>query len=113
MEIELFAGVPVSDHEAAVAWFERLLGEPASFQPHDTESVWILAERRSIYVVAAERAGGGLVTVMIDDLDSFMTAAEERGVVPETVEDYGNGVRKAVYRDPDHNEIGFGQVPAT
>ncbi len=114
MTVDLFAGVPVSDYEAAVSWFERLLGEPASFQPHDTESVWILAERRSVYVVlAADRAGGGLVTVMIDDLDGFMAAAGERGVEPETVEDYGNGVRKAVYRDPDGNEIGVGEARAT
>ena len=114
MTVDLFAGVPVSDYEAAVDWFERLLGQPASFQPHDTESVWILAENRSVYVVlAAERAGGGLVTVMIDDLDSFMAAAEARGVKPGTVEDYGDGVRKAVYRDLDGNEIGVGEAPST
>ena len=112
MEIDLFAGVPVSDYQAAVNWFERLLGEPASFQPHDTESVWILAEHRALYVVLSpDRAGGGLVTVMVDDLDRFMTAVGERGIEPATVEDYGNGVRKAVYRDPDDNEIGVGQAP--
>lgn len=27
-------------------------------------------------------------------------------------ETYSNGVRKALYRDPDGNEIGFGGAPA-
>ena len=111
MEIELFAGVPVSDYETGVAWFERLLGEPASFQPHDTESVWTLAEHRHLYVVLdPERAGHALVTFMVDDLDAFLASA---GVEPAAVEHYGNDVRKAVFRDPDGNEIGVGEVPAT
>jgi hypothetical protein len=30
MEVDLFAGVAVSDFDRAVAWFERLLGEPTA-----------------------------------------------------------------------------------
>ena len=37
MEAALFAGVAVSDFDRAVAWFEALLGEPATFEAHDTE----------------------------------------------------------------------------
>ncbi len=112
MAIDLFAGVPVSDFAAGVAWFERLLGGPASFQPHDTESVWTLAEHRYVYVVLDPgRAGHALVTFMVDDLDRFLAAADDEGVEPVTVEHYGNDVRKAVFRDPDGNEIGVGEVP--
>lgn len=112
MGIELFAGIPVSDYAAGVAWFERLLGARASFQPHETESVWTLAEHRYVYVVLdPDRAGHALVTFMIDDLDRFLAAASESGVVPETVEHYGDDVRKAVFRDPDGNEIGVGELP--
>ena len=112
MPIELFAGVPVSDHAAGVSWFERLLGEPSSFQPHATESVWTLAEHRYVYVVLdPERAGHALVTFMVDDLEGFLAAAGDEGVEPVTVEEYENDVRKAVFRDPDGNEIGVGEVP--
>jgi hypothetical protein len=31
MTIDLFAGIPVSDDAAAVAWYERLLGAAPSF----------------------------------------------------------------------------------
>lgn len=33
----LFAGIPVSDFAAALAWYERLLGGPPSFFPHGAE----------------------------------------------------------------------------
>lgn len=112
MTIDLFAGVPVSDYAAGVAWFERLLGESASFRPHDTESVWTLAEHRFVYVVLdPERAGHALVTFMVDDLDVFLAAAGGAGIEPEVVEHYENDVRKAVFRDPDGNEVGVGEVP--
>ena len=52
-----------------------------------------------------------MVTVFVDDLDGFVESAASRGIHPETQETYGNGVRKAIYRDPDGNELGFGGAP--
>ena len=113
MEAALFAGVAVSDFDRAVAWFEALLGEPATFEAHDTERVWDLAEHRSMYVVLRpERAGHALVTAFFLDphaLDAFVDAAATRGI--RRRETYGNGVRKVTYHDPDGNEIGFGSMP--
>ncbi len=40
MEIDLFAGVAVGDFDTAVAWFERLLGEPPTFKSNDSDWVW-------------------------------------------------------------------------
>jgi hypothetical protein len=115
MEAALFAGVAVSDFDRAVVWFEALLGEPATFEAHDTEQVWDLAEHRSMYVVLRpERAGQALVTAFFldpRDLDDFVAAAASRGIEPTTQETYGNGVRKVTYHDPDGNEIGFGSMP--
>ena len=34
-----------------------------------------------------------------------------RGIEPAKRETYGNGVRKATYRDSDGNEVGFGGAP--
>ncbi len=112
MEVHLFAGVAVSDFDRAVGWFERLLGEPPAFEAHDTERVWTLAEDRSIYVVLRpERAGFAMATLFVDDLDRFVESAASRGIQPVEQETYGNGVRKAIYRDPDGNEVGVGGAP--
>ncbi|MCW0212407.1 MAG: VOC family protein [Pseudonocardia sp.] len=113
MEIDLFAGVAVSDLPRAVSWFGRFLGEVDSFEPNDVERVWTLAAHRYLYVeVQPEHAGHAKVTLFVGDLDGFMAAAAGRGIRPESEETYGNGVRKAVYRDPDGNELGVGGAPA-
>ena len=112
MSLHLFAGVRVRDFEAARPWYERLLGEP-SFLPHETEAVWTLADDRSVYVVEhAGGAGHSVVTVFLDDLDGFLAAIGRRGLDPDERLTYGNGVRKAVFHDPDGNELGFGGAPA-
>ncbi|MEA2142952.1 MAG: hypothetical protein QOI64_1382 [Solirubrobacteraceae bacterium] len=111
MSLHLFAGLPVGDFAAAQAWYERLLGEP-SFLPHSTEAVWTLAEGRSVYVVQdADRAGQGLVTVFVEDLDAQVAEIAARGLAPDERLTYSNGVRKTVFRDPDGNEVGFGGAP--
>jgi catechol 2,3-dioxygenase-like lactoylglutathione lyase family enzyme len=106
--VHLFAGLRVRDFEAARAWYERLLGEPTFF-PHATEAVWTLAEDRSLYVVEHPAgAGNSVVTVFVDDLDARTAAIAVRGLEPDEQVAYSGGVRKAVYRDPDGNEVGFG-----
>jgi catechol 2,3-dioxygenase-like lactoylglutathione lyase family enzyme len=107
MALHLFAGLRVRDFAEARTWYEQLLGEPTFF-PHDTEAVWTLADERSVYVVAdADRAGEGVVTLFVDDLDARVAQIAGRGLEPDEHETYSNGVRKIVYRDPDGNEIGF------
>ena len=109
--LHLFAGLRVRDFQAARAWYERLLGQPAFF-PHATEAVWTLAENRSVYVVEdPQRAGRSVATIFVDDLDAQLAAIAARGLEPDERETYPNGVRKMVYRDPDGNEVGFGGPP--
>jgi predicted enzyme related to lactoylglutathione lyase len=106
---DLFAGVPVRDYASATAWYERLLGAPPAFLPNDTEAVWEIAEHRYMYIeVRPEHAGHAMHTVFVDDLDARLGRIADRGLEPAEVETYGNGVRKATFRDPDGNEIGFG-----
>ena len=108
----LFAGIRVREFAAARAWYERLLGDP-SFFPHATEAVWTLADDRSVYIVEdADRAGGAVITVFVDDLDAVVADIASRGLEPVERETYSNGVRKVTYRDDDGNEIGFGGAPA-
>jgi catechol 2,3-dioxygenase-like lactoylglutathione lyase family enzyme len=111
MALHLFAGLRVRDLQAARAWYERLFGEP-SFFPNATEAVWTLAEDRSVYVLEhADGAGHSVVTLFVDDLEAHVAAASARGLEPDERLTYSNGVRKALYRDLDGNEIGFGGAP--
>lgn len=112
MTVDLFAGIPVTDFATAQAWYERLLGSPPSFLPHDTEAVWELAEHRYLYIAQEpEHAGHARLTMFLEDFDATVAAISERGLEPAKVETYGEGVRKTTYRDADGNEIGYGGAP--
>jgi catechol 2,3-dioxygenase-like lactoylglutathione lyase family enzyme len=111
MSLHLFAGLRVRDLQAARPWYERLFGEP-SFFPNATEAVWTLAEDGSVYIVEhADGAGNSVVTIFVDDLDAHVDAVAARGLEPDERLTYSNGVRKALYRDPDGNELAFGGAP--
>lgn len=107
--MDLFAGIAVTDYDRGVAWVSRLLGKPPAFDAHETECVFEIAEHRYLYVaLEPEHAGHAMVTVFLDDLDLFLASAAARGLTPATIETYENGVRKAIFRDDDGNEVGFG-----
>jgi catechol 2,3-dioxygenase-like lactoylglutathione lyase family enzyme len=104
----LFAGLRVRDFGAALIWYQKLLGEPTFF-PHETEAVWTVAEDRSVYVVEHPAGAGSSVALLfVDDLDAKLVEIAGRGLRPDEIETHPGGVRKAVYRDPDGNEFGFG-----
>jgi hypothetical protein len=51
-------------------------------------------------------------TLFVGDFDARGSQIAERGLEPAERESYANGVRKASFRGPDGNEIGFGGAPA-
>jgi catechol 2,3-dioxygenase-like lactoylglutathione lyase family enzyme len=113
VSLDLFAGIAVRDYGAAVAWYERLLGAAPSFLPNESEAVWAVADHRYVYIkVSPEHAGHALLTLFVGDFDARISQIAERGLEPAERETYANGVRKATFRDPDGNEIGFGGAPA-
>src|SRR5512132_1809222 len=96
----LFAGVPVSDFDMAVAWYERLLGRPPDVLPHEREAMWHLVGEGSIYVVLdAQRAGSALVTLAVDDLADHPTEPGPGGM-PTAVLDDPDGNRIKLFEDP-------------
>jgi catechol 2,3-dioxygenase-like lactoylglutathione lyase family enzyme len=106
-----FAGVPVSDFPAAEEWYERLFGRPADMRPHESEAVWRLTPEVSIYVVAdRERAGSGLLTVAVADLEAWERAVGGRGIAPERVL-AGSGPQRLEVIDADGNAITFFEDP--
>ena len=113
MDVDLFAGIPVSDDERALGWYERLLGSAPAFFPNDTEAVWSIAEHRYLYVQRLpERAGRAMHLLFVDDLDARVDGIRARGIEPAAREAYDNGVRKVIYRDADGNEVSLGGGPS-
>jgi catechol 2,3-dioxygenase-like lactoylglutathione lyase family enzyme len=109
MAVDVFAGIPVTDYERALAWYRKLLGAEPSFLPNEIEAVWAVTEHGWLVIeVRPGHAGHAKHTVFVDDLDAWVRSATERGIEPTEQETYGNGVRKVTFRDPDGNQIGFG-----
>lgn len=109
---QLFAGVPVTDFQLSLDWYQRLLGSPPSFFPNDREAVWSIAGDRWLYIIVApDRAGGSIQTIMCDDLEQVIAEIAERGIEFSKEERPAPDVRKVMYYDPDGNEIGIGRVP--
>ena len=107
----LFSGLAVAEFAPARAWYESFFGRPPDLVPHETEAAWQIATDGWVYVVGdAERAGNGLVTILVGDLDEQLAALADRGIAPARIETYGSGARKAVVADPDGNEIGLGEA---
>ena len=108
MAVGIFAGVPVNDFKVGVDWYKRLLGAEPSFYPNDIEAVWRLADDRYIYVIEdANRAGGAVGMIWVDDPESEAARIEERGLKPVDIEIHDQ-VWKYVFHDPDGNETGIG-----
>jgi hypothetical protein len=80
--------------------------------PNDGEAVWRLTSESSVYVVGdPERAGHGLLTLAIDDLDAFANRLRSQGLAL-TEHSQGNAPRRLTISDDDGNTITFFQDPA-
>lgn len=107
-----FVGLPVADFAAAYGWYARLLGRPADMFPHEREAVWRLTPTASIYVVQDdERAGSGLVTVALDDLDAHERLLSAEGLA-YTEQPGGDSPRRIVVKDADGNSLTFFHDPS-
>ncbi|WP_019200459.1 VOC family protein [Tsukamurella sp. 1534] len=110
--MDLFARIAVTDLPRAIAWGDALFGAVESFAPNDVEHVWTLEAHLHVYAeLLPEHAGHSSVTLFVDDYGAFLAGAESRGLAPSSVEVYENGVRKALFHDPDGNEVGIGGAP--
>ncbi|HEY2354460.1 MAG TPA: hypothetical protein VGH79_06145 [Gaiellaceae bacterium] len=107
-----FAGLAVAEYTTAHDWYVRLLGREADMFPHDTECVWHVTPTSSIYLVQdPDRAGSGLLTVGLDDLDADERRLRAAGVA-FSVDDGGSAPRRVIVSDLDGNRLSFFQDPA-
>jgi catechol 2,3-dioxygenase-like lactoylglutathione lyase family enzyme len=107
-----FAGLAVSDFRAACDWYERLFDCPPAFFPKEGEAVWHVASSASVYVTDDRtRAGNGLITVAVKNLDAQRDALARRDLpVEEDAE--RNGMRTLIATDADGNTIKFFEDPS-
>jgi len=101
----LMAGVPVTDLDAAVAWYARLFDRPPDLRVGD-EVLWDVADAATVFVEPdAANAGAGRITMVVADLDAVLGRLDAAGVAHGAVETYANGVRHVTVPDPDGNRI--------
>lgn len=107
----VFAGLAVRDRDSAMRWYEQLFGTAPQMIPNDLEAVWRVSETASVYVVVdAKRAGGGIVTLVVEDLESTLAGLRSRRIAPPAIETVGTAGRKATVVDPDGNTVAIVQL---
>jgi predicted enzyme related to lactoylglutathione lyase len=104
----VLAVIPVSDIPVADAWYERLLGRPATNRPMVSLVEWRVTETGWIQVfLDPERAGSALLNFAVDDLEKHVAELSGRGLAPSPVDTATKGVTLSSIIDPDGNRITF------
>ncbi|MEA2475555.1 MAG: hypothetical protein QOE06_3470 [Thermoleophilaceae bacterium] len=107
---QVFAGIGAADFDSALRWYERFVGRPPDLVPREGDAAWQLSETGWIYVVDdPPRAGTGLLTLLVDDLERYVAELADRGIDAGEIETVPGVVRRAVIADPDGNRITVGE----
>ena len=102
----VLAVVPVTDLDAARAFYEKLFGRAPDNNPMPVLVEWQVVPGGWVQVfVDEERAGSGLVNFAVDDLEAHVAEARDRGLAPGEIEGVNKGVELATLADPDGNLI--------
>ena len=102
----VLAVVPVTDLDAARAFYEKLFGRAPDNNPMPVLVEWQVVPGGWVQVFVDEkRAGSGLVNFAVDDLEAHVAAAADHGLQPGEVEGVNKGVELATLTDPDGNLI--------
>lgn len=103
---------PVRDVEAAVAWYERLLGRPADTRPMPSLADWHLTAGGWLQVFQdPQRAGSALLNLEVPELDQALAELAERGRTAGPVQTGGVRTRFAQLQDPDGNLVTLMENP--
>jgi hypothetical protein len=103
--VNALAGIAVKDIDAAVIWYEQILG-PAS-RPMDEVAEWQLPNGGCLQVFEdGIRAGLSSVTLVVEDLDREIAGLESKGIrIDETSR--SALVDLAIVQDHDGNQVVF------
>lgn len=101
--------LPVTDHTAAVAWYQTWIGREPDVVPTEGVAEWQLAENAWIQVTTMANAPGkSSVVVGVDDLDEHRQRCASASIEIGEVEDLGF-IRLAESVDPAGNSVVFVQ----
>ena len=107
----LFAGVGVRDLDRATEWYGRLFGREPDIVPNNHEVMWRVVDGAWLYVIHAPgRAGNGLVTICVTNLDETVAELASRGISVGPIHRVGDSGHKANGEDPDGNSVDLIQV---
>jgi catechol 2,3-dioxygenase-like lactoylglutathione lyase family enzyme len=107
----LIAGVPVSDLDASIDWYTRLLGRPPDMHAGE-EILWDVDEHATLFIEPnSAQAGAGRITLVAAGLDALLERLAAQRIGHEPIETYSNGVRHVKVPDPDGNAIAFAEPP--
>jgi catechol 2,3-dioxygenase-like lactoylglutathione lyase family enzyme len=103
---DLFAAIPTADFAVGRAWWERFFGREPDLLPNDHEAAWRVTTDGWIYVIGdPDRAGRALVTLLVDDLDAWISRLELDATQLEVMP---GGIRTLYIEDPEGNTIQLG-----
>lgn len=107
--LNAIASLPVSDLSASSAWYARLLGRDADARPMPPVSEWKFAHGGWLQLYQqADRAGGGSVTLAVDDIEALAGTLQLLNVAHGALSSTAQ-VRTIMLTDPDGNHIAFAQ----
>lgn len=100
----VLAAIPSSDMARSEAFYAALIGRPADERPMPVLAQWRWDGGVLQVVEDAERAGGGLVTVIVPAMSEAVEGLRRRGLM--VAADEGTVVAQvATLIDPDGNQI--------
>lgn len=108
--LNAIASLAVSDLPASSLWYARLLGKKAASQPMPDVAEWKFDRGGWLQLYQQpDRAGGGSVTLAVDDIEALATHLQQAGVAHGALSSTPQ-VRTIMLTDPDGNHIAFAQA---
>jgi predicted enzyme related to lactoylglutathione lyase len=106
----VLASVAVKDLNAAVAWYQSVLGLPPDSTPMPEVAEWKFERGGWLQVYQLpERAGFGSFTLAVNDLRAEVRKMQALGVVTSQ-QSSGAKVKTLMITDPDDNHIAFAEA---
>lgn len=102
------AGIAVHNIEAAIVWYERLIGRPPDVRPLSHVAAWQFPQGGWIEVFKDEiRAGKSTVIFAVVSLESQLEALAEKGISVSQLTPSETVGEVAIIEDLDGNQIVF------
>lgn len=103
---KVLAVAPVNDLDAAVDWYQRLLGRPADARPMATLADWHVTDSAWVQVFHdPEHAGSSLFNLVVDDLDAHVARLAAQGITAGSTTTTNNNSKLAAVIDPAGNVV--------